>query len=395
MTARSSLLDGPDTRRESLSLTLEQPLFDAGRITARRALSRAQLLLDVRAFTDREDAVVDTVRGLYWQALVQQEKLRIQEEVRGIAARQLEIARTERQIGAIREIDLVEAGLEEARAELAVEETRAAHEEKLDLLRECLGMEPGEALSLSGTIDPAYPGISLPDDCGPLIAMALAGNTALKRQELEARKALEALRAARMAFVPRISLALSLSVSGDRFPLQYPSVAGELVFDFPSRGFPLSTSLSAGRAGPGQTSRASSFETALLDDLGGWTDRAAARLAREESLLKMGHTAETLRGQVRRAVAASGQKKSAAELQRRTVALAEARVAILARQVDLGETTRVDYMDAQAQRGRDASRLLEDVLAVLEAEREIERLLGVRAGELALFAAEWTREAEK
>ena len=38
------------------------------------------LLLDVRACTDREDAVIDTVRGLYWQALVQEEKLAIQEE---------------------------------------------------------------------------------------------------------------------------------------------------------------------------------------------------------------------------------------------------------------------------------------------------------------------------
>jgi outer membrane protein TolC len=382
---------GPDTRSASLSVTIEQPVFDGGRVAVRRALSRAELLLDQGAFTDEEDALVDAVRGLYWQALVQQEKLRIQEEARDIAARQVEIARTERTIGAIREIDLIETELEQARAELRVDDTRAALEEKLDLLRERLGMGTGEQLALSEAIDAGYPGLRLPRDAGPLVAAALAGNTTVKRRDLEARKALEAVRAARMEFVPRISVALTLSISGERLPLQEPSVSGELIFDFPSRVFPLSTSLSTGRAWPRQASRASGADAALFEDLGGWSDRAAAELARQESLMEKEEAVDTLRAQVVRAAAACEQKKSAASLQRRTVALAESRAAILGRQLELGGTTRVDYMEALAQRARDAGDLLEDVLAVLEAEREIERLLGVRAGGLAGLAAEWAK----
>lgn len=391
--ARTIVMGGPDSRTKSLALTIEQPLFDGGRVAARRALARAGLLLDGRASADGEDALVDRVRGLYWQALVQREKLAIQEEIRAITGRQLEISRTEMRIGAIREIDLVEAELEEARAALTIGDTRALLEERLDQLKECLGMGPEELLALSGRIDAGYRGLELPGDPQVLIAVALGNNTAVKRQELEAQKALEELRAARREFVPRISLAVTASISGERYPLQDPSITGELVFDFPGRAFPLSASLSAGRTGRKERSAGSGAEAAVLEDLGGWTDRAAAALAREESLLRKEQTVEGLCSQVRRALAACAQKKAAAALQKRTVALAEKRVAILGRQLDLGEIKRVDYMAAQTQLARDASALLESVLAVLEGERELERLLGVRAGELAVLARRWEKGA--
>ena len=104
---------------------------------------------------------------------------------------------------------------------------------------------------------------------------------------------------------------------------------------------------------------------------------------------------ETLLAQVRRALSAYGQAKSAASLQRRAVSLADSRASILGRQLELGEATRVDYMEALAQRAREAGNLLEEVRAVLEAEREIEKLLGVRAGELARLAETWAGEGDR
>lgn len=391
--AQSIVTGGPDTRTQNISLTIQQPVFDGGRVASRRALDRAGLLLDARAYVDSEDALVDKVRGLYRQALVQREKLRIQEEIRGITARQLEISRMEMRIGAIREIDLVEAELEEARAAFTIGETRALLDERLDSLRECLGIRPDEPLSLSGAIDAAYPGLLLPADPRPLIALALAHNTEMKKRELEARGALEQLRAARRDFVPRISIALTASIAGERYPLQDPSLTGELILDFPSRTFPLATSFSAGRSGRSERSAATGAEAAIFEDPGGWTDRTTAELAREESLMRKEQTAESLRSRVRRAMAACEQKKAAAVLQRRTVALARKRATVLGRQVDLGEAKRVDYMAAQTQLARDTSGLLESVLALLEAERELERLLGIRAGELSVLAVRWEREA--
>jgi len=43
---------GPDTRTVNWSLTVQQLLFDGGRLVLRRALSRAQLALDSRSYAD-------------------------------------------------------------------------------------------------------------------------------------------------------------------------------------------------------------------------------------------------------------------------------------------------------------------------------------------------------
>ena len=145
-----------------------QPLFDGGRTATRRAIARASLALEQRTLAESEDALLDEVRTLSRQALVNRQKLHIQEEVRAITSRELEICRTELRIGAAREIDLVEAELEDARAGLTLEETRAALEQGMDRLRERLAMRPGDRLELSGSIDTAYQGLELPAEAGEL-----------------------------------------------------------------------------------------------------------------------------------------------------------------------------------------------------------------------------------
>jgi outer membrane protein TolC len=384
--SRLVVTGGPDTSRTSFSATVVQPLFDGGRTATRRAIARASLALEQRTLAESEDALLDEVRTLSRQALVNRQKLRIQEEVRAITSRELEICRTELRIGAAREIDLVEAELEDARAGLTLEDTRAALEQGMDRLGERLGMRPGDRLELSGSIDTAYQGLELPAEAGELVPVALANNASLKRRGLEARQALEELRAVRRQFVPRISLEIAASVSGERFPLQDPSVSAKLLFDVPSPAFPATASLAAGNVGPGEKSGGTSVDVAVLQDLAAGFPAQAAALSREESRLRKLQAEQQLASQVRRALAACAQKKAAAAVQRRTVELGQRKARILARAVDLGGAKRVDSMAAQTQLARDAGALLEAVLSLLEAERELERLLGLRPGELAALA---------
>ena len=184
----------------------------------------------------------------------------------------------------------------------------------------------------------------------------------------------------RRQFAPRISLEISASVSGERFPLQDPSVSAKLLFDVPSPAFPATASLAAGNAGPGEKSEGTSVDVAVLQDLAAGFLPQAAALSREESRLRMLQAEQQLASQVRRALAACAQKKAAAAVQRRTVEPGQRKAQILARAVDLGGAKRVDSMAAQTQLARDAGALLEAVLSLLEAERELERLLGLRPG---------------
>jgi outer membrane protein TolC len=81
-------------------------------------------------------------------------------------------------------------------------------------------------------------------------------------------------------------------------------------------------------------------------------------------------------------MAGHAQKQRGLALARRQIDLLGRKIAIMGRQLELGEVKRVDYMKLQTQLARDRTSLLQEVLQLLESERAFERLLGIDAGEL-------------
>jgi outer membrane protein TolC len=380
---RSVLMNAPDTSSTSWSLTIDQTLFDGGRQSRQRALSRMQVLLGRRAEADQRDALVDAVRALFRKVLVQRQSLRIQENARSVTEDQLVISRMERQIGSIRDVDLLDSELELGAVELEAQDTRAALAESEFQLRRLLGLQAREACGLEGEIDASYAGIEIPEAESFFYDIAYANNASLAAQELEIRKAQEDVRDAAAWFVPSLSFQLSLSLAGEDYPLQNASLAGKLLLGFPFRAFPLSASLSASSTPGRETSAGSDGEVSVLEDLGAWTDRTVAALSYRASLLKRDQLREDLRFSIAQETARQTQRMRGLALKRRQIELSEMKAAIMARQLELGEVKRIDHVRAQTQLARDRTALLADVLQMLDGERSFEKLLGVRPGELA------------
>jgi outer membrane protein TolC len=380
---RSVLMNAPDTSSKSWSLTLDQTLFDGGRQSRQRSLSRMQVLLGRRAEADQRDALVDTVRALFRKILVQRQTLRIQENARSVTEDQLVISRTERQIGSIRDVDLLDSELELGTVELAAQDTLAALAESEFQLRRLIGLQSREACELEGEIDASYAGITIPEAESFFYGIAYDNNASLAAQELEIRTAQEDVRNAAAWFVPSLSFQLSLTLSGEDYPLQNPSLTGKLLLDFPCRAFPLSASLSASSTPGRETSAGSDGAVSVLEDLGSSTDRTLAALSYQASLLKRDQLREDLRFSIAQGTARQTQRIRGLALKRRQIDLNEMKAAIMARQLELGEVKRIDYVRAQTQLARDRTALLGEVLQMLDGERSFEKLLGVRPGELA------------
>jgi outer membrane protein TolC len=380
--AQSVAMDAPDTASKSWSVTVEQPLFDGGRRAVGQSLTRMGLMLENQRSMEMQDELSDAVRGLYHKILVQKEQQKIQKDIRDITRAQLEITRTERGIGSVREIDLLDAELELGAIELELQDTVMQLEESMFQFRRLLGFEPDVAIELSGSIDEGYAGMDIPSNVGFFNAIGMENNSELAKQDLEIRKSVEELKNADSWFIPNLSLQLTLSVSGARYPLQTFSASGELVVAFPMRAFPLSTSLSLGTTPGREVSSGSSASLGILDDIGYVTDRNMGVLSYESNILKREELLENLRFQITKSVANHAQKRRGLELKRRQIDLLGRKIVIMSRQLDLGEVKRVDYMKLQTQLARDKTSLLQDILAVLESERAFERLLGVHAGEL-------------
>jgi outer membrane protein TolC len=393
--SQSIVMNAPDSAAKSWSLTIGQPVFSGGRVLRQHALSALQLAMQARDYADQQDTLLDTVHELYYRVLVQKEKLRIQHDVRQTTEQQVRIARTEREIGSILEVDLLDAELELSSIDLEIRAAETLLEEYEYQLKQVLGMDPDERLELEGGIDTAYAGIVLPLDKEYFFKIAAENNTDLKKQDLEIRKAREELRHIESWYLPNIDLEVTLSVSGERYPLQDPGLSGTLNLSFPSRPFPLSSSVSAGGT-PGKTldlGRAANL--GLLQDLGYWTDRTVGVLAYQENRLKRDDLAENLEFDIYKAISRYEQSKNAVELKRQNVELLAKKVFIMARQLELGGIKRIDYLEAQTQLARERNSLVKQVLQVLDGERAFERMLGVRAGELKRIVEGYQRKGSK
>jgi outer membrane protein TolC len=390
--SQSIVMNAPDSAAKIWSLTIGQPVFSGGRVLRQRALSAIQLALQARDYADQQDSLLDTVHELYYRVLVQKEKLRIQHDVRRATEEQVRIARTEREIGAILEVDFLDAELELSSIDLEIRVAQTLLEEYEYRLKQVLGMDPDEPLELEGSIDTSYAGIALPLDKEFFFKIAAENNTELKKQDLEIRKAREVLRSLESWYLPDIDLEVTLYASGDRYPLQNPGFSGKLNLSFPFRPFPLSTSVSAGGT-PGKTldlGRAASM--GLLQDIAYWTDRTVGILAYQESRLRRENLSENLEFDIYKAIARYEQSKNAVELKRRNIELMVKKVFIMERQVELGGIKRIDYLQAQTQLARERSSLVEQILQVLDGERAFERMLGVRAGELKRIVEGYQRQ---
>lgn len=357
-----------------------------------RALSAVELALAARDFSDRQDALLDTVRDLFRRVQVQSRKLRIQYEVRQTTEQQVRIARTERQIGSILEVDLLDAELQLSFLDLEIRSAQTLLEDYEYRLKRLIGLDPNERLVLAGDIDPCYAGLKLPPDPAYFFAIALRRNAALKKQDLEIRKSHEQLRRLQSGYLPDVELQLVLSASGRRYPLQDPGFSGKLSFRFPFRPFPLSSSISAGGT-PGKSfSLGRTAEVWVLQDLSWWTDRTVGLLAYRENRLKRQDLAEDLEFDLYQAIAGYEQSIQAAELKRRNIELLERKVLVLERQLELGSVQRIEYLEAQTELAQERSGLVEQVLRILDGERALERILGVRAGELKRIVESYPRK---
>jgi outer membrane protein TolC len=381
--SRSVLRNAPDTASHTWSLTMAQPVFDGGRLLRRRGLAALQIALDEADYAVQEDSLLDGVRGMFNRVLVQKEKLSIQWDVHAAMQEQVAVARTEREIGAALEVDLLDAELELSSVDLEMRAAQTLLEDYEFRLKRLLGMEPQDVVELDGELDRLYAGTPLPPDRAYFMEIAERNNPGLKHQDLEVLKSLEELRVADSWYLPDVGLEVSLSVSGDRYPLQTPGLSGKLIVSFPFRPFPLSASVSLGGTPGAERDAGSTASVGVLSDVRFWTDRSTRLLACEASRLKRSDMGQDLESEVSNALSAYEQARRALELRRRNVELQERKVFIMSRQLALGGFKRIDYLQAQTRLARDRSGLVEQVLELMESERSFERLLGLRSGELA------------
>ncbi len=261
------------------AITVDQPLFDAGRLTGIRSASLGRQVAALSVREAEADLALEVTRA--YGEVLRAAASRAAAEAAVAAARE-DLARAERSrdVGMTAESDVL--SLRVHLAQMREREIQAASGEEIATahLNRLMGAPLDRKLALAEPA-PESPGVPSREEAEQA---AMNDRPAVKQAALQLALAENARNAARAAFLPQFSVQVLYEVNGPTFTDRASSwmVAGQLRWSLFAGGGTLARLKAAGAAAARANAERESTETALR--LEAWTTRAQleAALAREE-----------------------------------------------------------------------------------------------------------------
>ncbi|MDR1058815.1 MAG: TolC family protein, partial [Treponema sp.] len=369
---------GSDSFIKNYSLTVDQLIFDGGRTSGARNIERAELELLGSALERQALDIGDRAIAAYRYVLLKRGLLEIREEALRFLSEQYVILCREAELGLALAMDLVEAEITLAEAKIEILSLRLELEEAEQGLAELLGME--ELPPLSETVDigrsPLLPSPEqarfLAESRSPVLA---EGRFAIARQESE-------VRFARLSWIPTVRVSGSAGLQGGRYPLGKFNWSVGITVEFSSPWMAGSLGGNAGWEPPHDRNAGIRGSLNPLPDPASSMTIRQAELALgfekaryEENFRELGRTAEL---GVEKCLILERKRRLALE----SMELEAERYRLAELRMDLGQFTRVELMEARLDYAQRETAAVEIAVSLLEAERELEKLLDLRPGEL-------------
>ena len=373
---------GTDSFLKSYSLNVDQLLWDGGRLSLSRRMEKAELDLAGSRLKQMAQGVADSAVSGYRDVLRGRQVLEIREKARESLEEQLRIMQREFDLGMAREADLLEAEITVARAGLEILSLSMDLEEAEQNLAEKLGLEKLPALS--ERIDTGRSPL-LPDSAA-VRSLAESRNIDLAGLRYSVARRQAELKAASLSWVPSLRLTGTVGLNGRSYPLSRYSWSAGIVVDFSSPWISGNLGATAGKDPPyDKNARLQQTLSPAPDPAAVFSVRSAElALAYERTRYET-----TLKDVL--AAAERGVKKCSLLDRKRSLSLEALKLEgekfrLAELRLSLGEITRVDLMEARLDYAKQESAVVEAAAVLLEAERELERLLDLGPGELSALA---------
>jgi len=373
---------GADSFLKNYSVSVDQLLWDGGRLSLSRKMEKAELDFTGSKLKQMAQDIAEAAVSGYRDVLQGRSVLEIRQKTRESLDEQLRILRREAELGLARQSELVDAEITVALADLEILSLSMDLEDAEWNLAEKLGLRKLPLLSERIDTDrkPALP----PSATAQSLAVSRNIDLASLRYSVARRQA--ELRAASLSWIPSLHLTGSFALSGRQYPLSRYSWSVGLSVDFVSPWISGNMGASAGRDPPyDRNARLQQTVTPAPDPGAAFSVKSAElALAYERSRY------ETASREILNA-ADRGVKKCRLLDKKRTLAqealeLEGERYRLSELKLSLGEITRIDLMDARLDYAKREADLVDAAAALLKAERELERLLDLRPGELSTLA---------
>lgn len=382
--ANSVITGSSDNRQHQLSLSVEQLIFDGGTTAAQQELSFIQLDIEKRGLKLKQEELMDNVWNIYHSILILQEKIKIQKQNFQLAEDQLLIVETQLRLGAIREIDFIETKLQITSLSQGISETEYQLDDAMLSFKQMISVPSEITVILEESINNSYNGTAITVGVDIIYALALKNSAQLYSMNAQLLQKQKELEFSSRTYIPQISGTFSLNFSGEAFPLGSPSINAGIRIAFPDRLFPLSTSFNL--------SSSKNSSTLSTDNNLGIAEDFSAPLTKTEIKTGLQYLGEqkklflkNLYTEIERSFRAFENMRERIGIRRSSLELQKRKLEINEKQLELGEITSLDVLKTRSELVSTETEMLEQVLAIMQAERGLEKLIGQPPGTFSIF----------
>jgi outer membrane protein TolC len=374
---------GADSFIKNYGISLDQLLWDGGRTSMSRKLERMELNLLSSGLNRMALEIVDQTLSVYRNVLSSRTILEIRNSALVVLEEQRRILNEEVLLGLALPVDLAGADVNLSSAKLDIISLQIDLAETERQFAEILGLESLPILSEKVDINRS---IVLP-------VAAAAGSLARERNPdlVDARFSITKKRAevkfASNSWIPSLRLAGNFGLTGQRYPLTRFNWSLGINIDFSGPWFQNRAGAQAGWEPPYDRTAIVQNSLSLLPDPASSFGIKQAQLA----LVLEQEKYNTLFERIGR-IAANAVEKCALAEQKRVLSLEAVRLGVERCRIEeirleLGHITRLELMETLIEQTQREVSAVQAAISLLEAERELERFLDLRPGELARFAA--------
>jgi outer membrane protein TolC len=362
---------------------MDQLLWDGGRTLMSRKLERLELGFSHSQLERMASDAAESALGMYRNVILSRAVLKIREAALESLSEQRRILKEETELGLALAADLAEADLALADTKIEIQSLYADLEELEHQFADVLGLAKLPPLEEKVDIGRG----AFPPRPEAARSLAQERNPELAEARLSIVRKQDELKLASRSWIPSLRLVGGFALTGPDYPLNRCNWTLGISIEFSDPWFQNSFGFQAGWEPPyDRTAQLQNTFSPLPDPAAG-LDRHQAKLAlgleREKysrSFERVGRTAVLA---VEKYAIADRKRSLAVE----ALALAGERCRLEEFRLSLGQITRIELMEELVEYSKKEIAAAEAAAALLEAERELERLLDLKPGELADFTA--------
>jgi len=374
---------GADSFIKNYGISIDQLVWDGGRISMTRNLEKMELDLSSSRLDRMASEVAESAIAAYRNILSSRAILEIRKTALLVLEEQRRILSEEVALGLALSVDLANADINLADTKIEIYSLQLDLIEMENQFAELLGLDFMPILAETVNINRS---VSLPTATAAGV-LAREKNLDVIDARFSVTKRQAELKYVSRSWIPTLRLTGNFGLSGQRYPLTRYNWSIGISVDFSNPWFQNRFSAQTGFEPPHDMTAALQNSSSPLPD-------PASGLGKKQASLALEFEQERYNIILERTgrMAANAVERCSLVEQKRILALDTARLGmercrIEEIRLELGQITRLKLMETLIEQTQKEIAVVEAAVAILEAERELERFLDLKPGDLAVFAS--------